>query len=170
MGDSAHTFLPTSIQGAGQAIEDAATVAICLQLAGKDQIPTALRTSQKMRYIFPSVQTKSYYRYDRVGLTQRMGVETRDIWHRTDWAHFKEDNSYLQLPQPDWIFGHDPQKYAYEEFAAAAHAVETGCPYQQRNVPMGNTKTRGNDFDAAKKSFHALNTPSLVPPVPSVRA
>lgn len=51
IGDSAHTFLPTSIQGAGQAMEDAATIAICLQLAGKDKIPLALRTCQKMRYL-----------------------------------------------------------------------------------------------------------------------
>jgi len=49
IGDSAHTFLPTSIQGAGQAIEDAATVAICLELA--DNVPLALHTCQKMRYL-----------------------------------------------------------------------------------------------------------------------
>lgn len=49
IGDAAHTFLPTSIQGVGQAIEDAATAAICLELAGKARVPLALRTSEKMR-------------------------------------------------------------------------------------------------------------------------
>jgi 2-polyprenyl-6-methoxyphenol hydroxylase-like FAD-dependent oxidoreductase len=49
VGDSAHPFLPTSGQGAGQAIEDAATVAICLELAGKDKVPLGLRTSEKLR-------------------------------------------------------------------------------------------------------------------------
>jgi 2-polyprenyl-6-methoxyphenol hydroxylase-like FAD-dependent oxidoreductase len=52
VGDSAHTFIPTSIQGAGQAMEDAATAAICLELTGKDKVPLALRTCQKMRYTF----------------------------------------------------------------------------------------------------------------------
>jgi 2-polyprenyl-6-methoxyphenol hydroxylase-like FAD-dependent oxidoreductase len=51
LGDAAHPFLPTSGQGAGQAIEDAGTVAICLELAGKDQIPLALRTAEKLRYL-----------------------------------------------------------------------------------------------------------------------
>jgi 2-polyprenyl-6-methoxyphenol hydroxylase-like FAD-dependent oxidoreductase len=49
VGDSAHPFLPTSGQGAGQAIEDAATVAICLELAGKEKVPLGLRTSEKLR-------------------------------------------------------------------------------------------------------------------------
>jgi 2-polyprenyl-6-methoxyphenol hydroxylase-like FAD-dependent oxidoreductase len=50
VGDAAHTMLPTSIQGAGQAIEDAATIAICLELAGKDRVPLGLRTAQKIRF------------------------------------------------------------------------------------------------------------------------
>ena len=49
VGDSAHPFLPTSGQGAGQAVEDAATVAICLELAGRGQISLALRTCEKIR-------------------------------------------------------------------------------------------------------------------------
>jgi len=99
-----------------------------------------------------------------------MGIETRDIWHRTDWTQFKENKSYLELPQPDWVFGHDPQKYAYEEFATAARAVETGAPYQPRNVPMGDNKARVNDFDAAKKTFAKIKTSDLVPPGPAVGA
>ena len=49
LGDSAHPFLPTSGQGAGQAVEDAGTIAICLELAGRDQVPLALRTCEKIR-------------------------------------------------------------------------------------------------------------------------
>lgn len=51
VGDSAHPFLPTSGQGAGQAVEDAATVAVCLELAEKDQVPLALQTCEKLRYV-----------------------------------------------------------------------------------------------------------------------
>lgn len=51
IGDAAHAFLPTSGQGAGQAIEDAATVAISLELAGRNQIPLALRTTEAIRWV-----------------------------------------------------------------------------------------------------------------------
>lgn len=52
IGDAAHPFLPTSGQGASQAIEDAATVAIALELAGKSDVPLGLRTMQTLRFIY----------------------------------------------------------------------------------------------------------------------
>ena len=39
MGDAAHPFLPTSTQGASQAVEDGATIAMCLARAGKGNVP-----------------------------------------------------------------------------------------------------------------------------------
>jgi hypothetical protein len=82
-----------------------------------------------------------------------MGVETRDLWHKTDWSQFKKNKEYIELPQPDWVFSHDPLKYAYEEFDTAAKAVLTGSPYQPRNVPPPGVNHRTNDFDAAKKAL-----------------
>lgn len=49
LGDSAHPFLPTSAQGATQAMEDGVSIAVCLKRAGKSQIPGALRTHQEVR-------------------------------------------------------------------------------------------------------------------------
>jgi len=86
-----------------------------------------------------------------------MGIETREAWHKTDWDAVKRNAETVQLPQPDWIFGHDPQKYAYEEFETAAKAVKTGGPYQPRNVPPPGINHRSNDFDAAKKSLKDKN-------------
>lgn len=48
-GDSAHPFLPTSAQGATQAMEDGVTIAYCLKAAGKNNIPAALRSFQDIR-------------------------------------------------------------------------------------------------------------------------
>ena len=42
LGDSCHPHLPTSAQGASQATEGAAVLAICLKLAGKDSVPLAV--------------------------------------------------------------------------------------------------------------------------------
>lgn len=42
LGDSCHPHLPTSAQGASQAVESAAVLAVCLRLAGKGRIPLAV--------------------------------------------------------------------------------------------------------------------------------
>lgn len=46
LGDSCHPHLPTSAQGASQATESAAVLAVCLKLAGKGNVPLAVRGSR----------------------------------------------------------------------------------------------------------------------------
>lgn len=65
---TAHPHLPTSAQGASQAVEDAATLAICLELAGRDNIRLATLTYERLRYA-------------RVLKTQKTGEDTRRRWH-----------------------------------------------------------------------------------------
>ncbi len=48
-GDAAHPFLPSSGNGASQAIEDATTIASALELAGKDNVALALRAYESLR-------------------------------------------------------------------------------------------------------------------------
>lgn len=69
IGDAAHPFLPTSIQGASQAMEDGANIAVCLEKAGKGNVQEAVKTHMKIRY-------------DRVLKTQQTGVATRNQWHK----------------------------------------------------------------------------------------
>ncbi len=54
------------------------------------------------------------------------------------------------MPRPDWLFGHDPQEYAYEEFETAANAVLTRGPYTPRNVPPPGETHRTGDFTGKK--------------------
>lgn len=49
IGDSAHSFLPASGNGATQAIEDSVTLASCLQIAGKENISEAVRAHVRIR-------------------------------------------------------------------------------------------------------------------------
>ena len=49
LGDSAHSFLPTSANGATQAMEDGISIAACLKLAGKQNIPLATRVHTHLR-------------------------------------------------------------------------------------------------------------------------
>jgi len=51
LGDAAHTFIPSSENGATQAIEDAVSLATCLQLGGKDNIPAAVKVHVKLQYV-----------------------------------------------------------------------------------------------------------------------
>ncbi|GFG20486.1 efflux pump antibiotic resistance protein [Aspergillus udagawae] len=132
--DAAHSYVPTSAQGTTQAIEDAATIAITLELAGKSQVPLALRTMEKLRY-------------ERCKIGQEMGIETRDMWLKTDWEEVKKNPEVLAQPRPNWLFTHDPQAHAYEEFETAANAVLTDCLYQPRNVPDEGSNHRATDFD-----------------------
>lgn len=67
-GDSAHPHLPTSAQGASQATEDGAVLALCLKFAGKDNVPLATRTYERLRYA-------------RVRQAQLCGEDVRDRWH-----------------------------------------------------------------------------------------
>lgn len=74
MGDAAHPFLPTSTQGASQAVEDGATIALCLARAGKGNVPLALRTYFEIRY-------------EHVRAAQMVGISQREKWHN---LHDKE--------------------------------------------------------------------------------
>ncbi|KAK4541796.1 hypothetical protein LTR36_007328 [Oleoguttula mirabilis] len=99
LGDSAHPFLPTSAQGATQAMEDGVTIAICLREAGKGNIPAATRSFQDIRY-------------ERVGKVQKTGETTRDMWHKADWDAVKANPESIQMPREDWIHSHDAEVHA----------------------------------------------------------
>ncbi|TKA82611.1 hypothetical protein B0A55_01382 [Friedmanniomyces simplex] len=68
LGDSCHAHLPTSAQGASQATESAAVLAICLKLAGRANVPLATRTYEKLRFA-------------RTRQSQTNGEDLRDRWH-----------------------------------------------------------------------------------------
>ncbi|KAL6711473.1 hypothetical protein ACN47E_004407 [Coniothyrium glycines] len=101
LGDAAHPFLPTSAQGATQALEDAVTLGVLLRKAGKEKIRAALRAYQDVRY-------------ERVKAVQKTGETTRDMWHNTDWEKVKKDPTTIQFPREDWIFKHDAEAHAEE--------------------------------------------------------
>ncbi|KAI3401076.1 hypothetical protein diail_220 [Diaporthe ilicicola] len=68
LGDSCHPHLPTSAQGASQATESAAVLAMCLKLAGGNKIPLATRSYEKIRFA-------------RTRQSQTAGEDLRDRWH-----------------------------------------------------------------------------------------
>ncbi|VDC02943.1 unnamed protein product [Peniophora sp. CBMAI 1063] len=108
IGDAAHPFLPTSVQGASQAVEDGVALAIALQLGGKRDIPNAVRTWEHIRY-------------KRVRYAQVLGETTRNKWHR---ATAGEHGEKLSLPRPDWLLNFDEERHTYEVFHAVKERLQ----------------------------------------------
>ena len=113
IGDAAHPFLPTSIQGASQAMEDGSTVAVCLELAGKDNIPTALRAFEKIRY-------------ERVLKAQKTGEATRDKWHKADFKKVKDDPESMKLARHEWLLNFDAEEHAYAVWDQTLREMQQG--------------------------------------------
>ncbi|KAJ9303743.1 hypothetical protein DTO217A2_6755 [Paecilomyces variotii] len=100
IGDAAHPFLPTSIQGASQSMEDGVNLAVCLELAGKNRVQEALRAHERIRY-------------DRVLQAQKTGVTTREQWHKADFDNVKKNPDVVKLKREPWLLNFDSEKHAY---------------------------------------------------------
>lgn len=126
VGDSAHSFTPTSGNGATQALEDAITLATCLQLAGRGAV---------------TIGTKSYnlLRYERVSCAQKMTFVNSQLKTATDWDAIWKDTSKVRTRFPKWIFSHDPEAYTYEKYGGAFAHLVTGAEFENTNVSSGHT-------------------------------
>jgi 2-polyprenyl-6-methoxyphenol hydroxylase-like FAD-dependent oxidoreductase len=111
IGDAAHPFLPTSIQGASQAMEDGVVLAACLDKAGKDRVQEALRVWERIRY-------------ERVHKIQQTGVSTREQWHKADWDAIWKDPESLHLKREAWILNFDAEADAYASYDAVREKLE----------------------------------------------
>ncbi|KAJ4422604.1 hypothetical protein N0V82_002723 [Gnomoniopsis sp. IMI 355080] len=138
LGDSCHPHLPTSAQGASQATESAAVLAVCLKLAGKDQIPLATRVYEKIRF-------------GRTRQSQTAGVDLRDRWHNA----LKNLDKGVNI-DPDsvkmrnrWLYAYDAEADTvarWEEVSATvARELQTGqitplCDAVPRKSTMNGSK------------------------------
>lgn len=125
IGDAAHPFLPTSIQGASQAMEDGATLAVCLSRA---QTAAAAATTKENgkgngKGVQEAVATFEAIRYERVRSAQKTGEQTRDIWHKADFAAAKKDPQSLRLRREAWLLNFDAEMYAEENYERTAEVL-----------------------------------------------
>ncbi|KAH8704560.1 hypothetical protein GQ44DRAFT_663803, partial [Phaeosphaeriaceae sp. PMI808] len=111
IGDAAHPFLPTSIQGASQSIEDGVVLASCLQLGGNNSIPLAVKAYERLRY-------------DRVHKAQATGVKTREKWHKADWDEIKKTPEAIHLTREAWLLDFDVEKDCYQRFDQVANELQ----------------------------------------------
>jgi len=126
LGDSAHTFIPTSGTGATQALEDAITLATCLQLGGGP------RNAPLAAKIF------NLLRYERVSCAQKMSFVNSQLKTATDWDAIWKDPATVRTRFPRWIFNHDPEAYAYEKYGEAFVHLVAGVEFTNTNFPPGH--------------------------------
>ena len=126
IGDAAHAFLPTSVNGATQAFEDAVSLPCCLRIAldekGLDGIPTATRVHNTLRL-------------DRVSLIQQLGFKRRHAYYNLDWEAVKKDPSIVAIEPAKWQYEHDAEKYAMDRFEECRNCLKTGKAFKNSNVP-----------------------------------
>lgn len=131
LGDAAHPFLPTSIQGCSQAIEDGAVLATCLSLAHHDKsiapgdkIPTALRAYQRLRY-------------ERVKAAQATGEALREKWHKADWTKVRQNPESIRLPREDWLLKHDSEKFVRRLWTRVVAELAGGAEIPRTSLAAG---------------------------------
>ncbi|KAI1809558.1 FAD/NAD(P)-binding domain-containing protein [Poronia punctata] len=124
IGDAAHSFLPASGNGATQAIEDAVSIASCLEIAGVEQIPLAVQTHMRFRFI-------------RCACAQKLGFSNAELLQDTDWSKVQVNPKLAQPKLPSWIWKHDPEEYTYNYFDEIARTVKEDIPLDQAfdNIP-----------------------------------
>ncbi|CAK7224040.1 hypothetical protein SBRCBS47491_005413 [Sporothrix bragantina] len=139
LGDAAHPFLPTSIQGASQAVEDGVTLGVALKKCGSPaNVQEAIAAFECLRY-------------ERVRAAQKTGETTRDTWHQADMEAIKANPESMRLRREAWVLGHDAEAYAEEHYDATVAVLRrTGLQdlteARKLNVPdMSDTVRVSNE-------------------------
>ncbi|KAK4506824.1 hypothetical protein PRZ48_000557 [Zasmidium cellare] len=122
IGDAAHSYLPASSNGATQAIEDAVSLASCLQLGGREKIPEAVRSHIRFRFI-------------RNACAQKLGFSNAELLQETDWSKVKLDPRRAQPKLPKWVWSHDPEAYTYEHYHRNVENMNKGIRFDESDVP-----------------------------------
>lgn len=124
IGDAAHPFLPTSGNGATQALEDAITLPECLRVGGKGSAHISTRVYNLLRH-------------RRVNIIQRIAFTSRnylDIFNDKDLTFFKNPITWGR-----WNWGLRPEDYARERYEEAKSAISRGeeSQFEHKNIPPG---------------------------------
>ena len=146
VGDAAHPFLPTSIQGASQAMEDGAVLAVCLELI------SAMKSGEEKPDVQLAVRAYERIRYERVCRAQGTGVSTREQWHKADWETIRREPESLHLKREAWLLDFDAESDAYERFEGVVEELVRECGAgegRRRRRPGDGMGENGVDEDVA---------------------
>ncbi|BGP20835.1 hypothetical protein JCM10213_008130 [Rhodosporidiobolus nylandii] len=127
IGDAVHAMQPTSFQGGSQAVEDGATVALCLAMAGGDSLGVGV-----------ALQAYEALRRPRVGEAQKLGRKQQEIWHHYASSAASSPSPNLRLPLCTplgttnhplrplsfSLYHHDAEHFALQNFPSFVAAID----------------------------------------------
>jgi hypothetical protein len=134
LGDAAHSFLPTSGNGAVQAIEDGVNLGECLRIGGKENLEWGVKVHNKLRF-------------QRTSILQQAGFLNREELHTTNIStahHYDptapQDTALGFFKQGRWIWAHKPEEYAGEKYAECLEFLQQGKgeEFVNTNIPPGH--------------------------------
>ena len=117
LGDAAHT-IPAG--GGTLALEEAVSLATCLAMAGKDNIPTATRVHNLLNF-------------ERVSFLMAQGIGNRE---KRD-TNKNKDMRKVKPVFGRWLYDHDPEQYAFDNYDKAMAHIEHGAGFKNTNAPPG---------------------------------
>lgn len=75
------------------------------------------------------------FRFERTSLVQRHGLVNRARIHKDDSDNIKDAANLVH--QGKWLWGHNPEKYATDNFHQAQDHLENGSVFLDTNLPPG---------------------------------
>ncbi|KAJ3547590.1 hypothetical protein NM208_g1435 [Fusarium decemcellulare] len=119
-------------------MEDGHSIAECLRLGGKGRVNLATKVHELLRY-------------QRTALVQRCGFANKSALH---------DNTMEDIVASDrkplyygkWLWAHNAERYATENFDSALESLVSGNPFENANLPPGH---QFEDWDVSKEETGA---------------
>jgi len=82
------------------------------------------------------------YRFIRNSCAQKLGFSNAELLQDTDWDKVKLDPRRAAPKLPKWVWSHDPEAYAYENYSKAVESMKKGVRMEDEdsfepNYPKG---------------------------------
>ena len=74
-------------------------------------------------------------RFIRNACAQKLGFSNAEVLQDTKWDKVKLDPRRANPSLPKWIYSHDPEEYAYENYDKAVESVKMGVPLEDDRLP-----------------------------------
>jgi len=66
-----------------------------------------------------------------------MGFANQESYHNTDWAAVTVNPGAIKTKYGSWIWKHDPERYALENYEKVLRCLERGEEWVNTNIPPG---------------------------------
>lgn len=105
------------------------SLTLYLQIGGWQKIPQSVRAYVRIRFV-------------RNACAQKLGFSNAKLLQDTDWTKVKLDLRRAQPKLLSWVWGHDPEKYAYEVYKRVVESMNRGVAMEDNdsippNYPPG---------------------------------